>query len=66
MSRRYIDKPEWHRHKCQECGAVWEHPDTYKGNDEAHLCPRCGKKELSWYFGRQAQDCQHPEAPCNK
>lgn len=58
---RYRDKPGWHRHQCLECGLVWEHQDTHKGDVEAHRCPCCGNVCLFWYEGPTAPDRQHPE-----
>ena len=46
-----------HKHKCPECGLVWEHPNdgapTKKVYDEAHLCPGCGTDQREKYFGPQ-------------
>jgi hypothetical protein len=28
-----------HRHKCYECGTIWEHSDACHGDRSAHDCP---------------------------
>ena len=47
-----------HRHKCQDCGTVWEHSDRMAGNEAAHHCPSC-KVELEGGWFRY----EGPEAP---
>ena len=46
-----------HKHKCPDCGLVWEHPNdgapTKKVYDEAHLCPGCGTDQREKYYGLQ-------------
>lgn len=44
-----------HRHKCDECGNIWEHDDSCGGDDNAHKCPRCQKEQFVRYWGDQEQ-----------
>jgi predicted nucleic acid-binding Zn-ribbon protein len=44
-------KPGFHRHKCYECGYIWEHNDDCVYQPGAHNCPKCGVKETWKYFG---------------
>lgn len=43
-----------HVHKCKNCGATWEHPDTCVDDDKAHTCPLC-EQSNNWVK-------YHPEA----
>ncbi len=36
-----------HWHQCPRCHALWHHPDTMAGNEEAHACPNC--KTLTFF-----------------
>jgi len=31
-----------HKHKCCNCGNVWEHADTCMNNRQEHTCSNCG------------------------
>lgn len=46
-----------HQHKCQNCGNVWEHPDTMAGNKEAHTCSQCGQEEWVKHYPGERQEC---------
>jgi hypothetical protein len=51
-----------HKHKCPECGFIWEHGDHNAGNDETHECP-CGTMVWTRYHGGGTVDyagCQKP------
>lgn len=39
-----------HKHKCRNCGEIWEHPDTMRGNKAAHTCQSCGCEQWSRYY----------------
>ncbi len=56
----YQDHEGWHRHKCEDCNCIWEHPDAMSGNTEAHACPGCGKDERYKYTGRHAPQPSKP------
>jgi hypothetical protein len=47
-----------HKHQCETCRVVWEHPEARWGDEKAHTCPAC-KKVLGgyweWYKG-----CEEP------
>jgi predicted nucleic acid-binding Zn-ribbon protein len=45
-----------HKHKCDRCGAVWQHPDTCFGDERSHLCPNCGEEQTWKYFGNEKAD----------
>jgi hypothetical protein len=46
--------PPTHRHKCEQCGFVWEHETTgCINNTKAHTC-RCGAEQWEWYKGEAA------------
>jgi predicted nucleic acid-binding Zn-ribbon protein len=45
-----------HKHECQECGTVWEHPDTLHGDEEAHCCPNCRVQQW-WKYNGDRQPC---------
>ena len=36
-----------HQHKCDKCGAVWEHPDKCMDSRKDHECPRC--QQVNYY-----------------
>jgi hypothetical protein len=57
-TNRYRDPPGSHRHRCDGCGFVWQHPDTCKGSDAAHTCPGCGLLMTHWdkYDGASPPD----------
>lgn len=54
-----------HKHKCDNCGYIWEHGADSFGDDLSHTCPRCithgmiigsythytGKKKALGYWG---------------
>lgn len=43
-------KSQCHEHQCEDCGAVWLHPDSCSGAMMGdHNCPRCGAEELFKY-----------------
>jgi len=46
----YEDKPGYHRHSCAACGFIWEHRDSCKADDSAHVCPACGEPEQTWKY----------------
>jgi hypothetical protein len=39
-----------HKHRCGNCGCVWEHPDTCHDDAMSHLCPKCGVMFESWRY----------------
>lgn len=39
-----------HKHRCDECGCVWEH-EMPQGGVGAHDCPRCGVEICEKYYG---------------
>lgn len=41
---RDVSQEDFHRHKCPDCGHVWQHPDSCAGDDKAHICPGCGRE----------------------
>lgn len=49
-------EPGSHKHKCGECGVIWEHADPRPGEfTEAeyaarHACPQCGIDQR-WKYG---------------
>jgi hypothetical protein len=49
--KAYQSPPGSHRHKCRKCGRVWEHPDSCKGDDAAHVCAGCGQERFIRYDG---------------
>jgi predicted nucleic acid-binding Zn-ribbon protein len=36
------NKNQLHKHKCPECGYIWEHGEECGGNEAAHTCSQCG------------------------
>jgi hypothetical protein len=40
-----------HKHKCNNCGNMWEHSDDMAGNEEAHKCPNCREEQWTKYRG---------------
>lgn len=40
-----------HRHKCWNCGLIWQHSDVCFGSEFAHTCMHCGELQWSKYFG---------------
>lgn len=49
-----LDSPEataYHKHKCDNCGFVWEHSDAWKENVPAHTCTKCSHIQSSKYHG---------------
>lgn len=49
-AKEYASPTGFHRHKCDDCGHIWEHKDSCAGNESAHTCI-CGKEEWYKYFG---------------
>lgn len=49
-----------HRHKCPQCGVVWEHPDAAAGDTRAHRCPDCGAPSWYLYEGNLPTKYPHP------
>ena len=48
----YISPIDFHRHKCNFCGFVWEHHninDVRHGDYGAHECPSCHR--CNWGLG---------------
>lgn len=41
--------PGWHEHRCQACGAMWQHGIEQRGNVESHRCPVCGRVQWQVY-----------------
>ena len=70
MKLLFASAPGNHRHKCCECGQVWEHADAYGGSLEAHTCPTCGREpvrgmfDTAWakYLGPDTADCIKTDA----
>lgn len=59
QSKSFYESPSgFHRHKCGNCGHVWEHSDSCHGQKEPHICTNCHNIEGWRYFG--------PEAPVEK
>jgi rRNA maturation endonuclease Nob1 len=52
-----------HQHKCERCGYVWRHPDTWAGDPEAHTCRYCGSRVWKRYLGWEEGE-RHYTAPC--
>ena len=40
-----------HKHKCSNCGNVWEHSNSCFGIKEFHKCSKYGEQEWWRYFG---------------
>jgi rubrerythrin len=45
-----------HRHKCPDCGHVWEHTtfealQLHRCGENPHHCPLCGTKQELKYYG---------------
>jgi len=64
MKLWYASAPGNHRHKCCDCGTVWEHSDDHAGSLESHTCPKCGREPIwpwdtNWakYLGPDTADC---------
>ncbi|MEN9605040.1 MAG: hypothetical protein RJB39_725 [Candidatus Parcubacteria bacterium] len=55
-----------HRHRCSNCGCIWEHDDSCYDNTEAHTCPTpgCGEEQYRKYNGMMppsfSQSCLSP------
>jgi hypothetical protein len=47
MKLWYASAPGNHRHKCCDCGQVWEHSDDHNGSFESHTCPTCWREPAS-------------------
>lgn len=52
-----------HKHKCSECGTIWEHSNNCHGVDEAHMCSECGKGCWEQYWGDEP--CEGPAMRCD-
>lgn len=54
-----------HRHKCENCGLVWQHSNAMRNRTDAHTCV-CGKQEWIEYTGHEKADiktCGRPSVP---
>lgn len=40
-----------HKHKCSQCGCVWEHKSDCADNEIAHQCPVCRTEQWVKYTG---------------
>ncbi len=58
----YYDAGGFHRHKCPDCGCVWNHPD---GSDGDHECPKCFAYMTVKYYGPKAPDVQWRRPQCD-
>lgn len=47
-----------HKHKCPQCGYVWEHPDFLAGEPGLHDCMLCGTLVLKRYEGWKPVFCE--------
>lgn len=47
----YVSPEGYHRHKCNNCGHIWEHSDCMAGDDDAHKCTKCGEEQWEKYKG---------------
>ena len=52
----YVSPQGSHRHKCDNCGYIWEHSNFCRGDTKAHTCPNpdCGKQKWYQYSGSDA------------
>lgn len=41
-----------HKHRCDVCSFVWQHPHNAAGIDRLHRCPRCSRSQYKVYEGR--------------
>jgi hypothetical protein len=50
-----------HKHKCDKCGAIWEHSDSCLDDAAAHTCPTkdCGGMQWMKYLGLDPSNVQH-------
>lgn len=53
-----------HFHACRKCSVAFEHPDSMKGNAEAHKCPGCGELRFirwtAWQLIEREMPVTHP------
>jgi hypothetical protein len=62
--KRYESPPDYHRHRCDRCGNVWEHHDDNAGVDAAHVCPQCGNDwQTTRYYGVRPPSPPMPALP---
>ncbi len=54
QSTPYESPVGFHRHKCDNCGQIWEHSNSCAGNEHAHTCTTCGHKNWERYKGPDA------------
>lgn len=40
---------ETHKHKCPQCGTIWEHGSGCKGDSDKHRCPQCNTLQWKTY-----------------
>lgn len=52
---------KFHKHKCDVCGTVWEHPAICGGHNGSHICPQCGKGKSLKYEGPIKPDFRFTE-----
>lgn len=38
-----------HKHKCVNCGKIWEHGSGCCGDRKAHTCPDCKSEQWNIY-----------------
>jgi predicted nucleic acid-binding Zn-ribbon protein len=55
MNAKDMNATNSHKHKCPECGFVWQHSNAMRGNQAAHQCP-CGGESFYHYFGEDEPD----------
>lgn len=49
-----------HKHKCDDCGVVWEHDALcLADHTAAHKCPKCGKEQRTKYSGKDPATVKH-------
>lgn len=41
----------FHKHKCGNCGHIWEHSNGCGGDVKAHTCEKCGEEQWIKWFG---------------
>src|SRR5689334_9698530 len=68
MNDNKVDERGSHKHRCDDCGTIWQHGnDCNKRGEElrqrTHTCPECGRKQFEWYEGSRkanvvAYDCE--------
>jgi len=46
-----IKEEDIHKHKCNNCGHVWQHSDNCAGVTSEHTCPNCGNESWVRYNG---------------